>query len=402
MLNLHWYPMLSQRIKNIKSSPTVKMAAQAIALKESGQDIIDFSVGEPDFPTPQHIKQAAIEALEQDYTKYTANAGLLELRQAVCAKLQRENNLHYSPEQILISSGAKHALFNIMLSVIEKGDEVIIPVPYWGSYPEIVRLADGIPVIAETHEADGFHLPAEELQQKITPKTRAFVLCNPVNPTGAAYSQAQLLELAAVLEDRDIFIITDEIYEKLLFDKMEFHSFAEILPSAKERIVIINGLSKAFAMTGWRIGYAAGPQKIIEAASKLQSHSTSAASTISQYAAIAALNGPQTEMEQMVAEFQRRRDFIVKELNMIPGLSCNPPQGAFYVFLNISFFLGKKYKGTVLNNSTDFANFLLKEAGTVVVPGSGFGADDFIRISYSVSMQTLTEGLRRIASSLKK
>ncbi len=402
MLNLHWYPMLSQRIKNIKSSPTVKMAAQAIALKESGQDIIDFSVGEPDFPTPQHIKQAAIEALEQDYTKYTANAGLLEFRQAVCAKLQRENNLHYSPEQILISSGAKHALFNIMLSVIEKGDEVIIPVPYWGSYPEIVRLADGIPVIAETHEADGFHLPAEELQQKITPKTRAFVLCNPVNPTGAAYSQAQLLELAAVLEDRDIFIITDEIYEKLLFDKMEFHSFAEILPSAKERIVIINGLSKAFAMTGWRIGYAAGPQKIIEAASKLQSHSTSAASTISQYAAIAALNGPQTEMEQMVAEFQRRRDFIVKELNMIPGLSCNPPQGAFYVFLNISFFLGKKYKGTVLNNSTDFANFLLKEAGTVVVPGSGFGADDFIRISYSVSMQTLTEGLRRIASSLKK
>ena len=214
--------MSANRIKNIKDSPTVKMAAKAIALKEAGQDIIDFSVGEPDFPTPQHIKQAAINALHKDYTKYTANAGLLELRRAVCKKLERENNLHYSAEQILISSGAKHALFNVLMSVISKGDEVIIPAPYWGSYPEIVRLAEGIPVIVETQEADGFHLKPEVLEQKITSKTRGFILCNPVNPTGAAYSKEQLQELVDVLQNRDIFIITDEIYEKLLFDKLEF------------------------------------------------------------------------------------------------------------------------------------------------------------------------------------
>ncbi len=392
--------MISERIQTIQTSPTVELAAKAIALKEAGQDMVDFSVGEPDFPTPAHIKQAAINALGQDRTKYTANAGMFELRRAVCKKLKGENNLSYSPQQILISSGAKHAFYNVMMSVIEQGDEVIIPSPYWGSYPEIVRLAEGVPVIVEAHETNGFHITAQQLKSKISSKTKAFVFCNPVNPTGAAYSEGQLQQLADVLHDTNILIISDEIYEKLLFDQIEFRSFAQVVSSAEKRAVIINGLSKAFAMTGWRIGYAAGPQEIIEAAAKLQSHSTSAASTISQYAAIAALNGPQEEMKKMVVEFQRRRDFIVKKLNNLPHLSCAVPQGAFYVFPNISAFFGKKYKGAVINNSKDFAAFLLDAAQTVVVPGSGFGAEGFIRISYSTSMAIIKEGIARIANAL--
>lgn len=394
--------MISDRIKKIRSSPTVQLAAKAIALKEAGEDIIDFSVGEPDFPTPEYIKRAAIEALAHNATKYTENSGLLELRRAVCKKLKKENNLLFSPEQVLISSGAKHALFNVLLSIIGKEDEVIIPAPYWGSYPEIVRLAEGIPVFAKTQESNGFHLTAKELERKITLRTRAFILCNPVNPTGAAYAEDQLKELAAVLRDRDIFIISDEIYEKLLFDEMLFYSFAEILPSAKDRLIIINGLSKAFAMTGWRIGYAAGPREIVAAAAKLQSHSTSAASTVSQYAAIAALEGPQTEMKQMVLEFQLRRDFIVEKLNAIPGISCNKPQGAFYVFPNISSFFGKTYKGSIIKDSIGFGKFLLEEAKTVVVPGSGFGAEGYVRISYSTSLQNIQKGIRRISDALAR
>jgi len=394
--------MISQRVKNIRNSPTVEMAAKAIALKEAGEEIFDLSVGEPDFPTPEHIKEAAHQAMVSDLTRYTTNNGLNELREAVAAKLLRENRLNYRPDQILISAGAKHALFNVLMSVIRNGDEVIIPAPYWGSYPEIVRLAGGRPVFVATEQKNGFHITPEQLQNALSPKTRAIVFCNPVNPTGAAYDKEQLNALAQILDKQGTLIIADEIYEKLLYDDQKFTSFAALGKNINQNTILINGLSKAYAMTGWRVGYAAGPVEVISAAAKIQSHSTSAASTISQYAAIAALNGPQVEISKMVMEFQKRRDYFVSHLQDIPGIASNKPQGAFYIFPNISSFFGMMYEGVVINNSIDFANYLLDEAKVVVVPGSGFGADQFIRISYSTSMDKIEQSLIKIKTTLAK
>ncbi len=394
--------MLTTRIKNIKPSATVSIAAKAIALKETGKDIIDFSVGEPDFPTPEHIKQAAVEAIAANHTKYTANNGLLPLREAICAKLQNENNLEYHPHDILVSNGAKQALFNVLLSVVQPGDEVVIPTPYWPSYPEIVKLAGGTPVLVETDESAGFHLRAEQLEAAITPATKVFLFCNPVNPTGAAYSKEQLDALADVVLKHNILVVSDEIYEKLLYDQLHFVSFAALHAKLKERTVIINGLSKAYAMTGWRIGYAAGPQAIIEAAGKVQSHSTSAASTISQYAAIAALQGPQEELETMRLTFQKRRNAIFAGLQSIPGIRCAKPQGAFYAFPNISHFIADSEHFPQIRNSVDFANFLLDEAGIVAVPGAGFGNDAHIRISFSTTLDQILKGIQSLQTLLKK
>ena len=392
--------MINKRVKNIKTSSTVEMASKAIALKQQGVELIDFSVGEPDFPTAQHIKDAAIDALKKNYTKYTANNGMQELRLAVSEKLSNENHARYTPEQILVSCGAKHSLFNVMMALIEADDEVIIPSPYWSSYKEITHFARGKAVLVETEEANGFHITADQLDQSITASTRLFILCNPTNPTGAGYSADQLKALANVLVDKDIFIISDEIYEKLFFDNLQFVSFASLSEEIKQRTVLINGLSKAYAMTGWRIGYAAGPAEIISGAAKIQSHSTSAASTISQYAALAALTGPQQEMKKMIAEFQQRRDYLTDQFRNIPGISCNKPQGAFYIFPNISSFFGKEYKGKVIKDSYDLAAYLLEEAKVVVVPGAGFGANDFIRISYSTSMDNIKAGIARIKKAL--
>ncbi len=392
--------MINKRVKNIKTSSTVEMASKAIALKQQGVELIDFSVGEPDFPTAQHIKDAAIDALKKNYTKYTANNGMQELRLAVSEKLSNENHARYTPEQILVSCGAKHSLFNVMMALIEADDEVIIPSPYWSSYKEITHFARGKAVLVETEEANGFHITADQLDQSITASTRLFILCNPTNPTGAGYSADQLKALANVLVDKDIFIISDEIYEKLFFDNLQFVSFASLSEEIKQRTVLINGLSKAYAMTGWRIGYAAGPAEIISGAAKIQSHSTSAASTISQYAALAALTGPQQEMKKMIAEFQQRRDYLTDQFRNIPGISCNKPQGAFYIFPNISSFFGKEYKGKVIKDSYDFSAYLLEEAKVVVVPGAGFGANDFIRISYSTSMDNIKAGIARIKKAL--
>ena len=394
--------MISQRVKNIKPSPTVEMAAKAIALKEAGEDVLDLSVGEPDFPTPTHIKEAAALAMDRGFTRYTANIGLKELREAVASKLLRENTVQYNPDHILISAGAKHALFNVLMSVIREGDEVIIPAPYWGSYPEIVRLAGGRPVFVPTEQSNGFHITPEQLQNAISPKTRAFVFCNPVNPTGAAYNREQLKALAETLDKQGILIIADEIYEKLLYDGEEFTCFAALGESIKQNTILINGLSKAYAMTGWRVGYAAGPAQVISAAAKIQSHSTSAASTISQYAAVAALNGFQNEIALMVTEFQKRRDYFVSHLQKIPGISSNKPQGAFYIFPDISSFFGMPYMGKIIKNSIDFANYLLDEAKVVVVPGSGFGADRFIRISYSTSIKKIQQSLIQLKTALAK
>lgn len=392
---------IADRIKNIESSSTVKIAAKAIALKEAGREIVDFGVGEPDFPTPDNIKAAAKRAIEDNYTKYTTNNGLLSLRQEICQKLQKENALSFRPEQVLVSNGAKHALFNVMFSIVDPGDEVIIPAPYWSSYPEITKLTGGTPVLVNTTEESGFHISAEQLAAVITDKTKAFILCNPTNPTGAAYYEEHLKQLADILRKREIYVITDEIYEKLFYDNQQFTSFAAF-KKLKERTIIINGLSKAYAMTGWRIGYAAGPREIIEAAAKIQSHSTSAASTLSQYAAIEALQGPQEELRMMVGEFERRRNFAFTELQKILAISCAKPGGAFYLFPNISAFFGTEFNGRAINSSVDMANYLLEEAGVVFVPGSGFGAEGFLRLSYANSMDQIKLGMRNINDALSR
>jgi aspartate aminotransferase len=392
---------IADRVKRIKSSSTVTMAAKAIALQESGLEIIDFGVGEPDFPTPENIKTAAVTALAENKTKYTTNNGLLDLRQAICEKLETQNRIIYRPEQILVSNGAKHALFNVMMSLIEQGDEVIIPAPYWSSYTEITKLAQGSPIIVNTTEDSGFHINGKQLSVAITDKTKVFILCNPTNPTGAAYNKEQLRDLVEVLVNRKFYIITDEIYEKLFYDNQKFVSLAAF-DKLKDRTIVINGLSKAYAMTGWRIGYAAGPADVIKAAAKLQSHSTSAASTISQYAAIEALRGPQDEMFRMLSEFQKRRNYLMQRMESIPEITCQKPGGAFYVFPNISKYFGKKFNGKKISNSNELADYLLNEARVVSVPGAAFGAEGYLRISYATSISKIKEGVNRLTDALNK
>ncbi len=394
--------MLSERMKKIGISPTMKIAAKAIAMRAEGIDVVDFSVGEPDFPTPDFIKQAAKKAIDQNITKYTINAGTIELRKAIAERLRKDHNLEYDPSQIVVSNGAKQAIFNVIMALISEGDEVIIPSPYWVSYPEMVRLAGGSPVIVETHEENGFRITPEELKQSISANTRALILCNPSNPTGAAYSREALGELAAVLEDEEVFVIADEIYEKLVYDNFRFTSFASISPKIKARTVVINGFSKAFSMTGWRIGYLAGPKEIADAANKIQSHSTSNANSISQYAALEALTGPSYEINRMVAEFQKRRNYVIQKLKSIPDIFCHEPEGAFYVFPNVSAYFGKEANGHYIRNSYGLAYYLLKEANVVVVPGAAFGSDKHIRISYSTSMEQLEKGLNRISEALSR
>jgi len=395
--------MVSERIKHIGVSPTMKIAAKAISLKAEGRDIIDFSVGEPDFPTPEFIKEAAHKAIAENKTKYTINSGILPLRQAIAQKLADDNGLEYDPlTQIIVSNGAKQSLYNVLQTIVNPDDEVIIPAPYWVSYPEMVRLANGKPVIVNVKEENGFRLTADELRNAISANTRALILCNPSNPTGAAYTKEDLEALAEVIEGEDLFVIADEIYEKLVFENFQFTSFASLSPSIKQKTIIINGVSKAYSMTGWRIGYAAGPADIINGANKIQSHSTSNASTISQWASLAALTGPPFEINRMVAEFEKRRNYLIHRLEGIPGISCHKPEGAFYTFPNISSYFGKEYQGVYIRNSYGLAYYLLREAGVALVPGAAFGAEGFIRISYSTSMENIEEGLNRISEALRK
>ncbi len=394
--------MLSERIKKIGISPTMKIAAQAIAMRNQGIDVVDFSVGEPDFPTPEFIKEAGKKAIDENHTRYTVNAGTRALREAIAEYLYRQHHLQYDPSQIVVTNGAKQAIFNVILSLIAENDEVLIPAPYWVSYPEMVRLAGGNPVFIEAKEENGFKISAEQLKNAISANTRAIILCNPSNPTGAAYSQEELQQLATVLEGENIYVIADEIYEKLIYDDFRLVSFAAVSPKMKEQTIVINGFSKAFSMTGWRIGYMAGPKEIVEAANKIQSHSTSNANTISQYAALAALQGPAYEINRMVAEFQKRRNYVMQRLAQLPGLSCHQPEGAFYVFPNVSAYFGKEADGHYIRNSYGLAYYLLKEARVVVVPGAAFGSDHHIRISYSTSMEQLEKGFNRIAEALRK
>lgn len=392
--------MSSDRIKLISTSPTLKIAAKAIMMKREKIDVVDFSVGEPDFPTPQNIKDAAKRAIDSNYTKYTANEGIIELRQAIVKKLKEDNQLDYALNQIIVSAGAKQCLLNVILSLVNAGDEVIIPAPYWVSYPEMVILAEGKPVFIPTSEENGFKLTPEQLQQNISASTRALILCSPSNPTGATYNRSELEALAEVISKEDIWVIADEVYEKLVYEDFRFTSIATISSKLKEKTIVVNGVSKTYSMTGWRLGYAAGDREIIEGAGKIQSHSTSNPSSISQYAGLEALNGPQFEVPRMRTEFEKRRNYVLYKLSTIPGVSCVKPEGAFYVFPNLSSYFGKEYAGTTIRNSYGLAYYLLKEAMVTLVPGAAFGSDNHVRISYATSMSNLEKGLQRMAAAL--
>ena len=394
--------MISERVTKIGASPTLKISAKAKAMRAEGIDVIDLSVGEPDFPTPENVKAAGIKAIEQNFTKYTENDGIPDLRKAVCKRLKEDYGLEYKSNEVLVSTGAKSALFHLIQAVVNEGDEVIIPAPYWVTYPECVNLAKGKPVIVQAKEENGFLLTPEELKSVISPSTRALILNNPSNPTGAAYNKEKLMALVEVIRKEDIYVIADEIYSRLVYDGFQFVSFAALGEDIKNKTIIINGVSKSYSMTGWRIGYAAGPAEIISAMSRIQSHTTSNACSISQKASLEALAGPQHEVSRMAAEFQRRRNYVLMRLQQIPGISCFKPQGAFYLFPNVSSYYGKEAGGIQIRNSYGLGYYLLKEARVAIVPGDAFGADDYIRISYATSMENLEKGLDRITEAMSR
>ena len=380
----------------------MKFNATVNAMLAEGIDVIDFTVGEPDFPTPEHIKKAAKEAIDINYTKYTVNPGRTELRKAIAGKLKKDNNLDYDISEIIVSNGAKQSIYNAVNTLVDEGDEVIIPAPYYVSYPEMVNLAKGIPVLIKTKEENGFKLTPNELSEAVTPKTKVFIICNPNNPTGTAYNEKELRALAEVIEDKEIYVLSDEIYEKIIYDDFKFTSYASLSENIKSKTVIINGASKAYSMTGWRIGYAAGPKAIIDGCNIVQSHSTSGASSISQYAATTALLGTYDETDKMVKEFRRRRDYMLERLDEIKNISFCKPSGAFYFFINVSYYFGKKWKDNLVKDSTDLSYYILNEAKVGVVPGPGFGMEGYIRLSYSTAIENIEKGMDRIIEALEK
>jgi len=394
--------MISEKVQRIGASPTLKISAKAKAMKAEGLDVIDLSVGEPDFPTPENVKDAGIKAIRDNFTKYTENDGVPALRKAIAQRLKEDHGLEYSPKEIIVSAGAKASLFHLVQTLVDEGEEVIIPAPFWVTYPECVNLAKGKSVVVPTREEDGFLLTPEALKAAISPATKALILNNPSNPTGAAYGRDKLLALAEVIRGEDIYVIADEIYDKLVYDNFKFTSFAALGEDIKKKTVIVNGVSKAYSMTGWRIGFAAGPAEIIGGMSKIQSHTTSNACSIAQKASLEAYNGPQHDVQKMVAEFQRRRNFCLMRLATVPGLSCFKPQGAFYLFPNVKSFYDKEFGGARIRNSYGMAYYLLKEAKVAIVPGDSFGADDYIRLSYATSMENLEKSMDRIVEALAK
>jgi len=366
---------LSQFTRQLKPSETLAISTKAKTLQAQGRNIIDFGLGEPDFATPGNIIRAAEHAMAEGFTKYTPPAGLPALRRAIADKLKRENNLDYAPEEIIVSCGAKHALYNVAMVLLDAGDEVLIPGPYWVTYPTQVVLAGGIPVIIPTTAADDFKITGDMLRRYLTPKTRGIILNSPCNPTGAVYTPAELEDLASVLLDTDLFIITDEIYEHIIYDGLKQISIATLDPALKARSIVVNGFSKAYAMTGWRLGYCAGPREVIEMCDRLQSQSTSNATALVQVAGIEALIGPQESVGVMAQAFEQRRNFVVARLNAIPGITSNTPRGAFYIFPNIAALFGRRASGRPMNTAADVADYLLEAAGVAVVPGDAFGDD---------------------------
>jgi aspartate aminotransferase len=392
---------LARRVKEIKPSPTLAVDAKAKALLAEGIDVVGFGGGEPDFDTPDNIKEAAIKAIKSGFTKYTPAGGTEELKKAVCQKFKQDNNLDYTPPEILISCGAKHSLYNICQALFEEGDEVLIPAPYWVSYPDMVMLAGGTPVIIKTTEKTGFRLTAQDLEKAITPKTKALILNSPSNPTGASYSKEDLTAIARVVLKKGIIVISDEIYEKLIYDGFQFSSIASCDPALKPLTLVVNGVSKSYSMTGWRIGYAAGPKDVISAMTNIQSQSTSNPTSIAQKASLEALNGPQDFIPMMVKEFDRRRTYMVDRLNAMPGVSCFKPSGAFYAFPNVSGVYGRKAGSLTIADSSTFTQYLLESVNVAVVPGVAFGADKNIRLSYATSFANIEKGLDRIQKAIE-
>ncbi|MGE5893650.1 MAG: pyridoxal phosphate-dependent aminotransferase [bacterium] len=393
---------LSKRVRSIKPSPTLSMDAKAKEMKASGIDVISFGVGEPDFDTPEYIKEAAIKALKDGFTKYTPVDGIPALKDAIIEKLRKDNGLTYARNEIIVSCGAKHSLYNIAQALYGRGDEVIIPAPYWVSYPDQVLLNDAKPVFVATREKDDFILKPKDLRKHITPKTKALILNYPSNPTGLTYTKEALGDIAKLAVKHDFFVISDEIYEKLLYDGAGHTSIASLGDEIKKRTLVVNGLSKSYAMTGWRIGYTAGPADIIKAMANIQSQSTSNPTSIAQVAAAEALREPQDFIKTMVAEFDRRRRYLVNELNRIEGVSCLMPIGAFYAFPNVSALLGKSFGTLRIADSSGLAAYLLEEAHIALVPGSAFGAEGYIRMSYATSMENIEQGVKRFKSAVEK
>ncbi|MGB8952634.1 MAG: pyridoxal phosphate-dependent aminotransferase [Candidatus Aminicenantales bacterium] len=394
--------MISEKASQIGTSPTLKIASKAKAMKAEGIDIVDLSVGEPDFPTPENVKAAGIKAIEQNYTKYTENEGIPPLKKAIIDRLREDFGLSYKPNEIIVSTGAKSSLFHLIQALVNEDEEVIIPAPYWVSYPHLVTLAKGKTVILPTKEENGFLLTAEQLRAAISPSTKALILNNPSNPTGAAYKREELEALAEVIREEDIYVMADEIYAKLVYDNFPFVSIASLGEDIQRKSILISGVSKSYSMTGWRIGFAAGPAEIISGMSKIQSHTTSNPVSISQKASLEALVGPQHEISKMVSEFQRRRNYVLMRLQSIPQISCFKPQGAFYTFPNVRAYYEKEFNGIQIRNSYGMAYYLLKEAKVAIVPGDSFGADNYIRISYATSMENLEKGMERITKALSQ
>ena len=390
--------IISNNLKRIKPSPTIAVTQKAKELKASGKDIIGLGAGEPDFDTPDNIKEAAIKAIKDGDTKYTAVDGTPTLKNAIIKKFKRENNLDYKLDQITVGTGGKQVIYNTMMATLNNGDEVVIPAPYWVSYPDIVLLAGGTPVILECNEKQEFKIRPSDLEKSITKKTKWIILNSPSNPTGACYAEKDIKEIGKILEKHPhVFILSDDIYEHVTYENFKFFTIAQI-DSLKDRVLTMNGVSKAYSMTGWRIGYAAGPKDIIKAIAKIQSQSTTNPSSISQAAAVEALNGTQSFIQERSKSFQERRDFVVKELNAIDGINCLKPDGAFYVFPSCKKLIGKKdSKGREIKNDTDFVQSLLENNGIAVVQGSAFGLEGFFRISYATSMENLKKALEKIS-----
>ena len=392
---------ISKKISSISPSLTLAITAKAKAMKAEGKSIIGFGAGEPDFNTPQHIIDAAKAALDKGMTKYTPSSGVLELRQKIAQKIKKDSNLDYETSQIIVSSGAKHSIYNTMFALLEEGDEVIIPTPFWLTYPELVKVCGGVSVFVEGKKENGFKVTPEAIKNAITPKTKMIVFNSPSNPTGAVYSEEEIRAIAKVVEDAGIYVLADEIYSKLIYDGAKHFSIASVSEKIKEKTIIIDGVSKTYAMTGWRIGWLAAPKDVAKAIDSFQSHATSNPSSISQYATIAALDGSEDELNAMVEVFNDRRKFMIDRIKKINGVDLIVPNGAFYIMLVVKDLFGKPYNGKTINGSLDLADMLL-EKGVAVVPGVAFGDDECVRLSYAISKEDIAEGLNRIEAFVKE
>ena len=391
---------LSKKGMAIEPSVTLEITAKAKAMKENGINVISFSVGEPDFNTPKNIQDEGIRAITEGLTKYTPTSGITELKKAICKKLRDDNNLDYSPNNIIISNGGKHSIYNALMAVLNPDDEVLIGVPYWVSYPELVKIAGGVPVFIETEESNDFKYTVKDLEAAQTDRTKVLILNSPSNPTGSIYDEKEIKDIAKWAVNNNVFVLSDELYEKLIYGDEKHISIASLNKEIHDLTITINGMSKAYAMTGWRIGYAAAHEDIIKIMGNVQSHTTSNPSSIAQYASVAGLEGDQSSLEEMKLQFNKRRLYMVDKINSIEGLSCRTPKGAFYIMVNISNLKGRTIQGIKIDSSLDVANLLLEKGRVAVVPGIAFGDDNYIRLSYATSIENIEEGLNRIKETI--